>query len=74
MEALARRIAEAFTDPADGPAGPPADVTLTLGIPVGRTPDSIASSAQVVQAVATTLKHPVFMYLDGIGAEYKICW
>jgi hypothetical protein len=73
VEALAIRIAAAFTDPADGLDGPPADVALTLVIPAGRTPDSITSSGQIAQAVATKLKHPVFIYLEGIRAELKIC-
>jgi Papain fold toxin 1, glutamine deamidase len=74
VEALAARIAAAFTDPADGADGPPADVALTLAIPAGRTPDSIASGGQVVQTVATELKHPVFMHLEETGVEFKICW
>jgi hypothetical protein len=74
VEALAARIAAAFTDPADGPGGPPAGVALTLVIPAGRTPDSIVSSGQIAQAVATRLKHPVLMNMEEIGAEFKICW
>jgi hypothetical protein len=74
VEELAARIADAFTDPADGADGPPADVALTLTIPAGRTPDSITSGGQIVQAVATKLKHPVFMHLEETGVEFKICW
>jgi hypothetical protein len=74
VETLAARIAAAFTVPADGPDGPATDVALTLTFPAGRTPDSITSSAQLVKAVATKLKHPVFMQLEEIGAEFKICW
>jgi hypothetical protein len=74
VEALADRIATAFKVPTDGPAGPAADVALTLTFPAGRTPDSITSSAQLVKAVATKLQHPVFLQLEEIGAEFKICY
>jgi hypothetical protein len=74
VEALADWIAAAFMDPADGPDGPPGDVALTLAIPAGRTPDSITSGGQIVQAVATKLRHPVFMHLEETGVEFKICW
>jgi hypothetical protein len=74
VEALAKKAAAKFTRPGDGPDGPPADVPLTLDIPAGRTPDSITSSGQIVQAVATKLKHPVFMHLTETGVEFKICW
>jgi hypothetical protein len=79
VEALATRIATAFThpgdpvDPADGRARPPADVVLTL-TSAGRISDSITNAAQIVQAVAKDLRHPVFIHFEVTGWEFKICW
>jgi hypothetical protein len=74
VRAVASRVAAAFRHPADGSVGPSADVILTITIRADRTPGGIASSAQIVQAVAAELKHSVFMYLEEIGVKFKICW